>query len=171
MLFFTYTELYLQPASQYTARKKFDLAEIITHCPMSPTHFTRHFGPRVTLRASARHPDTPEQLGINPDWKTLMKPSQPYRASAPLRFSPPACQNAFNNWILTVSTESFIDLIINVDTLYWRLPKQHNLFSIATPKKNPKRWAITKFSALPTEVSFNLMACKFLWSLLHNLFL
>lgn len=138
MLFFTYTELYLQPASQYTPRKKFDLAEIITHCPMSPTHFTRHFGPRVTLRASARHPDTPEQLGINPDWKTLMKPSQPYRASAPLRFSPPACQNAFNNWILTVSTESFIDLIINVDTLYWRLPKQHNLFSIAIPKKTQK---------------------------------
>lgn len=153
MLFFTSTESYLQPASQYMARKKLDLAEIIAHCPMSLTHCTRHFWPSVTLRASARHPNTPEELRIDPGWKALTKSSRPYRASVPLRFSPPACQNAFNNQPFSncfspVSTKFFIYLIIKADMLYWRLLKQHNLFSIAIPKKKKKPKTLGHYEVL-----------------------
>lgn len=58
--------------------KKFDLAEIIAHCLMSLMHFTIHFWPSVTLRTSARYPDTSEKIIINPGWKDLVKSSQLY---------------------------------------------------------------------------------------------
>lgn len=38
-------------------------------------------------------------------------------------------------------------------------------------KKKKKSWAITKFTALATEVLFNLTVRKLLCALLHNLFL
>lgn len=142
--FFTYTELYLQPACQYRVchiLKNFDLAEIIAHRLTSLMHFTIHFWPSVTLHAPARYPGPSEGMIINPGWKALMKPSWLYHTSIYLRFTLLACQNAFNNqlfsnWLLLVSIWLLIYLIINAYTLHWRLLKQHNLFVIAIPKSS-----------------------------------
>lgn len=96
-----------------------------------------------------------------------------------LKFSLLGCQNALNNqlfssWFLLVSTGLLIYLIINVHVLYWRLLTQCNLFTVAIPNatnNQEKSPAITKVTALPAEVLFNLTVCKLACSLLHNLFL
>lgn len=143
---------------------------MLSSLPPDPApHQTPH-----STHSSRRARSFGRSFTVHPGLETPMKSSQLH-----LKFSLLGCQNAvsnllFSGWFLPVSTGLLIYLIINVHVLYWRLPRQGNLFAIATPNSTnnqEKGPSITKVTALPVEVLFNLTVCKLACPLLPYLFL